>query len=103
LLRHLRQSILKSLVARKCLREETAELMESWPFERSGFLAFVGGCINLPSDRPRLEKVLRYIFRPSLPLKQLSYREVTGQVTYLPPGASAKIWPHAVDFLADWV
>jgi hypothetical protein len=27
----------------------------------------------------------------------------TGQVTYSPPGASVKFWPHAVDFLADWV
>ena len=64
---------------------------------------FVGDAISQPSDRPRLERVLSYIFRPSLPLKHLSYREVTGQVTYSPPGVVAKIWPHASDFLADWV
>ena len=63
----------------------------------------MGSAINQPADRPRLERVLRYIFRPSLPLKHLSYRESTGQVTYSPPGAVAKIWAHAGDFLADWV
>jgi hypothetical protein len=36
-------------------------------------------------------------------MKHLSYRETTGQVTYSPPGGVAKIWPHANDFLADWV
>ena len=77
--------------------------MESWPLERSGFSAFVGTAINQPTDRDRLERVLRYIFRPSLPLKHLSYRESTGQVTYSQLGAVAKMWPHASDFLADWV
>ena len=77
--------------------------MESWPLERSGFSAFVGTAINQPTDRDRLERVLRYIFRPSLPLKHLSYRESTGQVTYSQPGAVAKMWPLASDFLADWV
>ena len=100
LLSQLRHSILKSLVARKCLQRETADTMESWPLDRSGFSAFVGPAINQPADRPRLERVLRYIFRPSLPLKHLSYRETTGQVTYSQPGAVAKIWPHASDFLA---
>ena len=103
LLSQLRHSILKSLVARKCLQSETAEVMESWPLERSGFSAFIGTAINQPTDRARLERVLRYIFRPSLPLKHLSYRETTGQVTYSPPGAVAKIWAHASDFLGDWV
>ena len=103
LLRQLRHSILKSLVARKCLQPETAEVLESWPLERSGFSAFVGTATNQPAERPRLERVLRYIFRPSLPLKHLSYRETTGQVTYSPPGALAKIWASAYDFLADWV
>ena len=88
------------LVARKCLQRETADTMESWPLDRSGFSAFVGAAINQPADRPRLERVLRYIFRPSLPLKHLSYRETTGQVSYSQPGAVAKIWPHASDFLA---
>ena len=54
----------------------------------------MGSAINQPADRPRLERVLRYIFRPSLPLKHLSYRESTGQVTYSPPGEVAKIWAH---------
>ena len=103
LLSQLRHSILKSLVARKCLQPETAATLESWPLDRSGFSAFVGSAINQPADRPRLERVLRYIFRPSLPLKHLSYRESPGQVTYSPPGAVAKIWAHAEDFLADWV
>ena len=102
LLSQLRHSILKSLVARKCLQPETAATLESWPLDRSGFSAFVGSAINQTADRPRPERVLRYIFRPSLPLKHLSYRESTGQVTYSPPGAVAKIWPHASDFLADW-
>jgi len=100
LLSQLRHSILKSLVARKCLRPETAGTMESWPLDRSGFSAFVGSAINQPADRPRLERVLRYIFRPSLPLKHLHYRESTGQVTYSQPGSVAKIWSHASDFLA---
>ena len=63
LLSQLRHSILKSLVARKCLRPETADTTESWPLDRSGFSAFVGSAINQPADRPRLERVLRYIFR----------------------------------------
>lgn len=87
-------------MARKCLQRETADTMESWPLDRSGFSAFVGAAINQPADRPSLERVLRYIFRPSLPLKHLHYRESTGQVTYSQPGAVAKMWPHASDFLA---
>ena len=63
----LRHSILKSLVARKCLQRETADTMESWPLDRSGFSAFVGEAINQPADRPRLERVLRYIFAPHCP------------------------------------
>lgn len=103
LLSELRHSILKSLVARKCLRAESAKILESWPLDRSGFSAFVGSPINQPADRPRLERVLHYIFRPSLPLKHLSYRETTGEVRYTPPRAIGKVWSHASDFLADWV
>ena len=69
--------VIAPLVARKCLQRETADTMESWPLDRSGFSgfsAFVGSPINQPADRPRLERVLRYIFRPSLPLKHLSCR-----------------------------
>ena len=102
LLSQLRHSILKSLVARHCLQAERAELMEKWPLDRCGFSAFVGSPISQPTDRTRLERVLRYIFRPSLPLKHLSYRETTGQVVYAPPREVAKIWSHASDFLADW-
>lgn len=103
LLSQLRHSILKSLVARKCLQLETAKLLESWPLERSGFSAFVGDAINQPTDRPRLERVLNYIFRPSMPLKHLSYVESTGQVRFSPPRSAPKVWDHAFDFLADWV
>jgi len=103
LLEQLRHSILKSLVARKCLQLETARLLESWPLERSGFSAFIGDTINQPTDRPRLERVLNYIFRPSMPLKHLSYVESTGQVRFSPPRTAAKVWDHAFDFLADWV
>ncbi len=103
LLSELRHSILKSLVARKCLQPETAQLLESWPLDRSGFSAFVGSPINQPADRPRLERVLRYIFRPSLPLKHLSYVEATGEVRYAPPRAIPKVWSHAHGFLVDWV
>ena len=100
LLSQLRHSILKSLVARKCLQQETAKLLESWPLDRSGFSAFVGDTITQPTDRPRLERVLNYIFRPSLPLKHLSYVETTGEVRYTPPQAIPKLWSHASDFLA---
>jgi hypothetical protein len=67
LLSQLRHSILKSLVVRKCLRPETAQILESWPLDRSGFSAFVGSAINQPADRPRLQRVLRYIFAPHYP------------------------------------
>ena len=77
--------------------------MESWPLDRSGFSAFVGDPISQPADRPRLERVLNYILRPSLPLKHLSYVESSGQVRYSPPRAASKVWEHAFDFLADWV
>lgn len=103
LLSQLRHSILKSLVARKCLQLETAQLLESWPLERSGFSAFVGDTITQPADRPRLERVLNYILRPALPLKHLSYVESTGQVRFSPPRSAPKLWDHAFDFLADWV
>ena len=103
LLGQLRHSILKSLVARGCLQPETANLLESWPLERSGFSAFLGDPINQPGDRPRLQRVLNYILRPALPLKHLSYVESTGEVRYSPPRAAPKVWEHAYDFLADWV
>ena len=103
LLSELRHSILKSLVARKCLQPETAKLLESWPLDRSGFSAFVGDPISQPADRPRLQRVLNYILRPALPLKHLSYVEGTGQVRFSPPRSIPKIWEHAYDFLADWV
>lgn len=102
LLGQLRHSILKSLVARQCLHLKTAEIVESWPLERSGFSAFVGSALNQPTGGTRLERVLRYIFRPSLPLKYLAYKEATGQVVYSPPREMARVWPHATDFLADW-
>ena len=63
LLSELRHSILKSLVARKCLQPETAKLLESWPLDRSGFSAFVGDPISQHADRPRLQRVLNYILR----------------------------------------
>ena len=49
-------------------------------------------------DRPRLERVLNYIFRPSMPLKHLSYVESTGQVRFSPPrvaGFRALILPQS--------
>ena len=98
LLSELRHSILKSLVARKCLQAETATLLESWPLERSGFSAFVGDPICQPTDRPRLERVLNYILRPALPLRHLSYVESTGQVRFSPPRTAAKVWEHSYDF-----
>ena len=103
MLGQLRHSILKSLVARGCLQPETANLLESWPLERSGFSAFLGDPINHPGDRPRLQRVLNYILRPALPLKHLSYVESTGEVRYSPPRAAPKVWEHAYDCLADWV
>ena len=63
LLSELRQSILKSLVARKCLQPETAKLLESWPLDRTGFSTFVADPISQPADRPRLQRVLNYILR----------------------------------------
>ncbi|MFN8613230.1 MAG: transposase [Vulcanimicrobiota bacterium] len=63
LLSELRHSILKSLVARKCLQPETAKLLESRLLDRSGFSAFVGDPISQPADRPRLQRVLNYILR----------------------------------------
>ena len=103
LLGQLRHSILKSLVARHCLLAETAQLMESWPLDRSGFSVFIGEAIHQPTERPSIQRVLNYIFRPSLALKHLSYKETTAQVTYSPLYGTAKIWGHAYDFLADWV
>ncbi len=73
LLSELRHSILKSLVASKCLQPETAKLLESWPLDRSGFSAFVGDPINQPADRPtspaaslklHLEETLRRTCEP---------------------------------------
>ena len=98
LLGELRHSILKSLVARKCLQPETAKLLESWPLDRSGFSAFVGDPSSQPADRPRLQRVLNYILRPALPLKHLSYVEATGQVRFSPPRSIPKVWEHAYDF-----
>lgn len=90
LLSELRHSILKSLVTRKCLQAETANLLESWPLDRSGFSAFVGDPISQPGDRPRLKRVLNYIFRPSMPYVSVwgvSYVESTGLEDGVPANA----------------
>jgi hypothetical protein len=53
--------VLQNVTNPKCLRknlnghsaqkDETAEIMLSWPLERSGLSAFVGDAINQPRDR----------------------------------------------------
>jgi hypothetical protein len=77
--------------------------MMSWPIERSGFSVFVGDPLTLPEEKSDIKRVLRYIFRSALPRKRLTYVEQTGQVYYQDSQGSAKTWPHAVDFLADFV
>jgi hypothetical protein len=52
---------------------------------------------------PDIKRVLRYILRSALPLKRLTYVERSGQVHYQDPHGPGKTWPHAVDFLADFV
>jgi hypothetical protein len=77
--------------------------LKSWPIERSGFSVFVGDPLTLPDQKSDIKRVLRYIFRSALPLKRLGYGERTGQVYYQDPQGPGKMWPHAVDFLADFV
>jgi hypothetical protein len=98
-----RASVLQSLVARQCLSKESAAIMKSWPIERSGFSVFVGEPLTVPEHQSDVKRVLRYMLRSALPLKRLSYVERTGQVHYQDPHGPGKTWPHAVDFLADFV
>ncbi len=98
-----RASVLQSLVARQCLSEESAAIMKSWPIERSGFSVFVGEPLTVPEHQADIKRVLRYILRAALPFNRLTYVERTGQVCYQDPHGPGKTWPHAVDFLADFV
>ena len=98
-----RAAVLRSLVARQCLREDTARVILSWPVERSGFSVFVGEPLRLPENREQVQRVLRYILRSALPLKRLTYSEASAQVHYQEPSGPAKSWNHAHDFLADFV
>ena len=98
-----REAVLRSLVARNCLRQDTAKVMRSWPIERSGFSVFAGDPLRLPEDRAQVQRVLRYIFRSSLPLSRLSYQETTAKVQYRDPSGQVKQWEHAFDFLADFI
>ena len=78
----IRQAVLRSLVARKLLREETAEVMLSWPIERSGFSVFVGQSLALPEEAEDIRRILRYILRSSFPLNRLTYDEKTARVDF---------------------
>ena len=53
-----RASVLRSLVARQCLSEESAAIMKSWPIERSGFSVFVGDPLTLPENQADVKRVL---------------------------------------------
>jgi len=97
----IRQAVTRSLVARKLLREETAQVLLSWPIERSGFSVFVGPSLTLPEEAEDIRRILRYILRSSFPLNRLTYDEKTARVDFRTPKGRFKSWPHAVQFLAS--
>ncbi len=96
-----RKSILSSLVKMNRMQPETAELLTTWPIERSGFQVHVGHIVPA-TDRNQLRNLLKYLFRAPIALKHLRYDPVTARVTYTPRGVN-KVWPHAYDFLADFI
>ena len=96
-----RKSVLTSLVKMNRMQPETAELMATWPIERSGFQVYVGHIVPA-SDRNQLRNLLKYLFRAPIALKHLRYDQPTARVTYTPRGVN-KTWLHVCDFLADFV
>jgi hypothetical protein len=96
----IRQAVTRSLVARKLLREETAQILLSWPIERSGFSVFVGPSLTLPDEAEDVRRILRYILRSSFPLNRLNYDEKTARVDFRTTKGRFKSWPHAIQFIA---
>ena len=81
LLEGLRRRILKRMLRLRVLPEEVVRKMLSWPH---GGFSLDGGTYVEAQDRAGLERLLLYVLRPALSLKQLTYAPEQDLVRYRP-------------------
>ena len=77
----LRHAILRRMLRLRAVPEATITSLLSWP--HSGFSLDAGTWVEA-EDRAGLERLLLYVLRPALSLKQLTYKPETGLVSYRP-------------------
>jgi hypothetical protein len=95
----LRRRILRAFVRWEKLTPEAADIVACWELDKCGFSLFVGSPIA-EDDRERLARLLRYLMRSPVSFRRLKYDERNGKVTMRLKGDQAKVFDHAVDFLA---
>lgn len=81
LVERLRRRILKRMLRMRVLPEATVNEMLAWPH---GGFSLDGGTYVEAADRAGLERLLLYVLRPALSLKQLVYKPEQDLVTYRP-------------------
>ncbi len=81
LVERLRRRILKRMLRMRVLPEATVNEMIAWPH---GGFSLDGGTYVEAQDRAGLERLLLYVLRPALSLKQLVYKPEQDLVTYRP-------------------
>jgi hypothetical protein len=81
LVERLRRRILKRMLRMRVLPEATVREMLAWPH---GGFSLDGGTYVEAADRAGLERLLLYVLRPALSLKQLVYKPEQDLVTYRP-------------------
>ena len=77
----LRRRILKRMLRMRVLHEATVNEMLSWPH---GGFSLDGGTYIEAQDRAGLERLLLYVLRPAISLKQLAYNPEKDLVVYRP-------------------
>ena len=77
----LRRAVLRRMLRLRAVPEATITDLLAWP--HSGFSLDAGTLVS-GEDHAGLERLLLYVLRPALSLKQLSYKPETGLVRYRP-------------------
>ncbi len=100
LIEGLRHAILRRMLRLRAVPEATIASLLSWP--HSGFCLDAGTLVEA-ADRSGLERLLLYVLRPALSLKQLTYKPETGLVRCRPtkgrPDSPAVLERSGVEFV----
>lgn len=101
LVENMRRRILRRMLRMRVLPGATVDEMLSWPH---GGFSVDGGTFVSAQDRAGLERLLLYVLRPALSLKQLTYKPEQDLVVYRPakgrPDSPAVLRWSGVEFVA---